>query len=277
MADWPAIDAWLKELYAPDLPPLVERTAEAQQRLGQLYALDRPAREAHAVVKHVQSEAAREYAALGDLVAGILRTAGVSLAGLPAATARALAELAEAGDRMGLADLRPESFERAVAAETMAGFRREAEVEAARAQAERTQRRIRESQARQARLRRLLDERARAAPIEEQKAREWVRNAGIIAQKSDEYARRLAELEAANGALRVAARGLEYAQIRDLDAAVEALDAAVRERQSIYDGYAALPPDLSLACLKLEEAKQNRDRLRRQCEAAADAAFGGSG
>ncbi|KAJ1718040.1 hypothetical protein LPJ61_006918, partial [Coemansia biformis] len=139
--------------------------------------------------------------------------------------------------------------------------------------AEAIQRQIQESRERKTRLQRLLDERTKGAPIEEQKAREWVRNADIIAQKSDEYAARLSELTEANRALRAGEQGLEYAQIRDLNAATETLGRAVLEKQSIYDGYAALPPDISLAYLKLEEAKQQRDRLRMECENAVDAAF----
>ncbi|KAJ2709815.1 hypothetical protein H4R19_004056 [Coemansia spiralis] len=274
LADWAALDAWLASLYAPGQPPSVAKDPETQQQLSRLYALDRPVREVHAIVEGVQSEAARDYTALGDQLAVILRTAGLSPSDLPESTAKALSELSELGSRLGLGDLRPESFERAVALETMAEFQRQSAIEALRDQTEATQQQIQESRERKARLQRLLDERARTAPIEEQKAREWERNADIIAQKSAEYGRRLAELNAAKRALQVRERGLEYAQIRDLNAAVEVLGQAVAEKQSIYDGYAALPPDISLARLKLEEAKQRCDRLRIECENAADAAFG---
>ncbi|KAJ2769004.1 HAUS augmin-like complex subunit 1 [Coemansia nantahalensis] len=274
--DRAALEAWVADLFAPEPPPPVADDSETQQRLRQLYALDRPAREVRAIVEDLQSEVAREYAALGDLLAGILRTAGLSPSDLPEPTATALSNLSEVADRLGLGDLRPESFERAVALETMAAFRCQSEIEALRDRTEATQRQIQESRGRKARLQRLLDERTRAAPIEEQKAREWERNADIIAQKSAEYSRRLDELDAANRALRVRERGLEYAQIRDLNAAVELLGQAVAEKQSVYDGYAALPPDLSLARLKLEEAKQRRDRLRIECENAVDAAFSAS-
>ncbi|KAJ2808925.1 hypothetical protein H4R20_000519 [Coemansia guatemalensis] len=270
---WETIDSWLKKLYAPSLPPLIPKNSEMQQRLSQLYYLDCHAKEVDAIVEGVQCEAVREYTALGNLFAEILQAAGITLAGLPPSTAKALSELSRLAYDLGLADMRAEFFERAVAVETMAGFKRQSELDSIHEQTAEVQRRIKQSHERQARIQRLLDERTKAAPIEEQKAREWERNADIVGQKVDEYRERLSSLNALNSARQVRERGLEYSQLHALDAAVEALGRSVEEKQNAYDGYSALPPDISLANLKLEEAKQKLEQLRIECEHAVDEAF----
>ncbi|KAJ2445872.1 hypothetical protein GGF42_005851 [Coemansia sp. RSA 2424] len=273
LIEWQSLDEWLKQLYAPSQPPLISKDAKLHQQLSQLYLLDRPAREAQRIVERVQCEAASEYAALSSHTQAILQTAGLAVGDLPATTIKALADMSALASDLNLSDMRLESFERAVAEATMSGFKRECRLEAIRTQAVDVGRQTRASQGRQAQLRRLLEERTAAAPIEEQKTREWLRNADIIAQKSGEYRRRLDETEAETGKLQVARRGLEYAQIKKLDAAVNALSASVQAKQRMNDGYAALPPDISLAHLKLEEAKQALEQLRIECENAAAAAF----
>ncbi|KAJ2883505.1 hypothetical protein H4R27_002713 [Coemansia aciculifera] len=278
LVDWQRLDEWLKRLYAPSQPPLMSKDTKVQLQLSQLYLLDRPAREAEKIVERVQSEATSEYVALASHTQAILQTAGIALGDLPATTAKAMADMSAIASDLGLSDMRIESFERAVASATMAGFKRERQLEAIRTQAADISRQTRASQERQARLRQLLEERKAAAPIEEQKTREWLRNADIITQKSSEYKQRLAETEAETNKLQVSQRGLEYAQISQLNAAVGALSTLVQEKQRMNDGYAALPPDISLAHLKLEEAKQALEQLRIECENAAAAAFSsGSG
>ncbi|KAJ2354112.1 hypothetical protein GGH92_000247 [Coemansia sp. RSA 2673] len=273
LVDWQRLDEWLKRLYSPSQPPLVSKDAKTQQQLSQLYILDRPVREAQKIVERVQSEATSEYAALASHTQAILQTAGIALGDLPATTTKALADMSALASDFGLADMSIESFERAVAEATMAGFKRERRLEAIRTQTANVGRQTRASQERQVRLRQLLEERKAAAPIEEQKTREWLRNADIIAQKSSEYKQRLAETEAETNKLQVSQRGLEYAQISQLNATVCALSTLVQEKQRMNDGYAALPPDISLAHLKLEEAKQALEQLRIECENAAAAAF----
>ncbi|KAJ2740943.1 hypothetical protein GGI20_005521 [Coemansia sp. BCRC 34301] len=278
LIEWQHLDEWLKRLYAPSQPPLLTKDANLQQQLSQLFLLDRPAREAQKTVERVQSEAISEYVALASYMQGILQTASLSASSLPATTTKALADMSGIASDLNLSDMRLESFERAVAEATILGFKRERRLEALRAQTAAIGKQARASQGRQAHLRKLLEERRAAAPIEEQKTREWLRNAEIIAQKSEEYRRRLAEATAEIGSRQVAQRGLEYAQLKKLDEAVGALGASVQAKQRLNDGYAALPPDISLARLKLEEAKQALEQLRIECENAAAAAFStGSG
>ncbi|KAJ2488278.1 hypothetical protein IWW37_004958 [Coemansia sp. RSA 2050] len=273
LADWQHLEEWLKLLYAPSQPPLIAKDARTQRQLNQLYLLSQPVREAQRLVERVQNEATSEYVALSSHIQTILQTAGVTLGDLPTATTKALADMSAIASDLGLSDMRIESFERAVTEATMAGFKREQRLEALRTQAAGIGRQTRASQERQARLRLLLEQRTAAAPIEEQKTREWLRNADIIAQKSSEYRQRLNETEAETDRLQVSQRGLEYAQISRLNASVCALSDVVQEKQRMNDGYAALPPDISLAHLKLEEAKQALDQLRIECENAAAAAF----
>ncbi|KAJ2017303.1 hypothetical protein IWW57_001353 [Coemansia sp. S610] len=271
--DWQSLEQWLKQLYAPSQPPLITKDSKTQQQLSQLYLLSQPVHEAQKLVERVQSEATSEYVALSSHIQTILRTAGVSLGDLSTATTKALADMSAIASDLGLSDMRIESFERAVTEATMAGFKREQQLEAIKTQAAAIGRQTRASQERQARLRLLLEERTAAAPIEEQKTREWLRNADIIAQKSGEYRQRLNETEAETDKLRVHERGLEYAQLSQLNASVCTLSDVVQEKQRMNDGYAALPPDISLAHLKLEEAKLALEQLRIECENAAAAAF----
>ncbi|KAJ2079952.1 hypothetical protein H4R24_003421 [Coemansia sp. RSA 988] len=270
---WETIDPWLERLYAPSLPPLIPKNSEMQQRLSKLYYLDCHTKEVHDIIEGVQSEAAREYTALGNLFAEILQAAGITLAGLPLSTSKALSELSKLANDLGLSDMRAESFERAMAVETMAGFKRQTEFDSIRDQTIEVQRRIKQSHERRSRLQKMLDERTKATPIEEQKAREWERNAEIVEQKVNEYGERLSSLNELNNARKVRERGLEYTQLHSLDAAVQELSRSVEEKQNAYDGYSALPPDISLANLKLEEAKQKLEQLRIECEDAVDAAF----
>ncbi|KAJ1997380.1 hypothetical protein H4R26_005851, partial [Coemansia thaxteri] len=226
LVEWARLDEWLRQLFAPAQPPTVGLNARIHIQLSQLYAVDGVARSAQDIAERVQREATSEYAALSGVLLGVLQTAGLAPCDLPASAVKALSDLSGVASDLGLADMRPESFERAVAAATMAGFQRERRLDAARAQAASVERQTRASQERQARVRRLLEERAQAMPGEAQKTREWLRNADIIAQKTREYGARLADAEADIAQRRVAERGLEFAQMRKLDASVAALLAA---------------------------------------------------
>ncbi|KAJ2802377.1 hypothetical protein H4S07_004708, partial [Coemansia furcata] len=182
LVDWQRLDEWLKRLYAPSQPPLISKDPKVQQQLSQLYLIDRPVREAQKLVERVQSEATKEYVALASHTQAILQAAGLAIGDLPATTTKALADMSTIASDLGLTDMRVGSFERAVTEATMAGFKRERRLEAIRSQLTDVGRQTRASQERQTRLRQLLEQRVAAAPIEEQKTREWLRNADIIAQ-----------------------------------------------------------------------------------------------
>ncbi|KAJ2822683.1 hypothetical protein IWW50_004109 [Coemansia erecta] len=271
--EWPTLDAWLKELYAPALPPMISKTPQMHGRLTTLYRLHQPIREVQRIVADVQSEAAREYTALSANISDTLQAAGITVSSLPLSTSKALTELSTIASNLGLPDMRTETFECAVAWQTMQGFKRQTEIDSLHEQMGGLQRQIRSSQGRQKRLRALLEERQRTAAVEEQKAREWERNAQVVSQKSSEYRGRLDELRAAIGERAAEERGLEYEQLRALDARVEGLRQSVAEKQNVYRGYEALPPDIPLAYVRLEEARVKLERLRTECENAVDAAF----
>ncbi|KAJ1965434.1 hypothetical protein GGI12_000771 [Dipsacomyces acuminosporus] len=271
--DWNTLDSWLRQLYAPSLPPSVNHDTETQQKLSQLYAYSQTADHIKKVAEKVQQAAASEYESLAAQAVEILSSAGIAASSLPPSTSKALSDLSKIAADLNLPDMRIETFEQAVSHDTMAGFKRQMEVDSAKQQISEVNQKIRQSQGRQKRLRQLLEERKASAPIEEQKTREWIRNSEIIAQKTSEYKERRGELEAINQSIGVRERGLEYAQVKELDMAVEELRKAVKDKQSAYDGYAALPPDISLAYLKLEEAKEQLEQLRIECENTVAAAF----
>ncbi|KAJ2831357.1 hypothetical protein J3B01_005366 [Coemansia erecta] len=271
--DWPALEQWLKELYAPALPPMVTKTPQMQHRLSTLLRLHQPILEVQHIVDAVQTEATREYTALSATISDNLQAANITLSSLPSSTSKALSELSTTAVDLGLSDMRAESFECAVASQTMQQFKRQTEIDSLNEQTTGLQQKIRSSQNRQAKLRALLEDRRKAAPIEEQKAREWERNAQVVSQKSNEYRERLAELQRAVKESGAEERGLDYDQLKELDTRVEELRATVDKKQNIYKGYEALPPDISLAYVKLEEAKVKLEQLRAECEHAVDAAF----
>ncbi|KAJ1893706.1 hypothetical protein LPJ66_005598 [Kickxella alabastrina] len=274
IVDWARLDQWLKSLYTPSLPPLLaNRTVEMQHYLSQLFHIDACIRNAHSIVHRLQSEATNEYQALANQTSDILSHAGLpsTTSALPHPTASALAELSKTASNLGLSDMHPESFERAIAAATIDGFKRQTLVHNLVEQTETVHRKTKESRERQRLLRKLLEHRKVAAPVEQQKAREWVRNSQVIAAKTREYERRLEELA---GMSEERGRVREYAEVKALDGEVGKLGVAVKGRQLALDGYKALPPDISLAYLKLEEAKMALGRLRVECENAVAAAFG---
>ncbi|KAJ1834995.1 hypothetical protein H4S02_003204 [Coemansia sp. RSA 2611] len=273
LVGWATLDTWLKELYAPELTPMFTKSDDMQRRLSTLYRLHQPIVEIQQIVENVQSEATREYTALSAAIADTLQTAGITVSSLDPSASKALSELSTTASDLGLSDMRIESFECAVASQTMQAFKQQAEIDRLSEQTAALQRQMRGSQSRQAKLRALLEERSKAAPIEEQKAREWERNANVVSQKTQEYRERLAEIQGVIDERRVEERGLEYAQLKELDQRVEELRAAVEYKQNRYRGYEALPPDIPLAYLKLEEARVQLEQLRIECEHAADAAF----
>ncbi|KAJ1741358.1 hypothetical protein LPJ68_002909 [Coemansia sp. RSA 1086] len=271
--DWNILDAWLKELFAPELPPLISKTPAMLKQLKTLYQLHKPILTAQQTVENVQSEAAREYTALAANIADILKTANITLSGLSHPTSKALLELSATASDLGLSDMRIESFECAIASQTIQRFKQQTEAALLAEKTQKLQEKIRNSQSRQAKLRALLEERQSTVGSEEQKSREWVRNAQVVQQKSSEYRERLEELQRIQSERQAEARGLEYEQLKQLNDRVEQMRASVDEKQNMYDGYKALPPDIQLAYLKLEEAKVKLDQLRADCEVAADACF----
>ncbi|KAJ2403124.1 hypothetical protein GGI23_000203 [Coemansia sp. RSA 2559] len=269
--DWAVLESWLKTLYAPDLAPLVTKTPALHRQLSQLYCLDSIARAAQTLVMQIQSEATAEYDALSAQLLEILQPARLTPTDLPPSTAKALSELSQTAADLGLSNIHIESFERAVAAQTINEFEQRTRIEQARDQRRMVQQRIRASQERQRRLRKTLDARTEDAPVEEQKTREWLRNSAIVAQKTQEYRVRLEELKREEA--RSPLGELEYAEIKKLDATVNELQKDVDERKNACAGYSALPPDIQLAYLKLEEARQTLAQLRVDCENAVAAAF----
>ncbi|KAJ2451848.1 hypothetical protein EV183_003310 [Coemansia sp. RSA 2336] len=271
--DWNILDAWLRELFAPDLPPLINKSPAMLKQLETLYRLHRPILAVQRTVENIQSEAAREYTALAANIADILKTANITFSSLSQPTSKALSELSATASDLGLSDMRIESFECAIAAQTIQKFKQQTEAALLAEQTHKLEEKIRASQSRQAKLRALLEERQSTVGSEEQKSREWVRNAQVVGQKSSEYRERLEGLQRTQSERQAEARGLEYEQLKQLNDRVEQLRASVDEKQSMYDGYKALPPDIQLAYLKLEEAKVKLDQLRADCEVAADACF----
>ncbi|KAJ1797545.1 hypothetical protein LPJ59_003070 [Coemansia sp. RSA 2399] len=270
--DWAVLDNWLKALYAPDLAPLVTKTPALHRHLSQLHRFHSIACEAQALVVQIQSEATAEYDALSAQLLAILQPARLAPTDLPPSTAKALSGLSQTAVDLGLSNMHIESFERAVAAQTIDGFEQRARIEQARDQRRMVQKRIRASQERQRRLRKTLDARTEDAPVEEQKTREWLRNSAIVAQKTQEYRVRLDELKREEA--RSSSLGeLEYVKIKKLDATVNELQKNVDERKNACAGYSALPPDIQLAYLKLEEARQTLAQLRADCENTVAAAF----
>ncbi|KAI9502364.1 hypothetical protein GGI25_004757 [Coemansia spiralis] len=261
---WEDLGSWLKMLYAPSLPPLYNKTAEMQQRLSSLRRIGLIVKESCEIVERVQTEATAEYGALSDRLTAILQPVGLLPTDLPT-TAMELSELSQIATTLSLPNMHIESFESAVAMQTILGHGRRETLDLLKDQIRRTERQVRGSQERQRRLRRLLSERVADAALEEQKTREWLRNARIVEGKVAEYRARLAE-PSGEGVL-------EYKQMKELDGRVNELRREVEEKQRVCSGYSALPPDIQLAYVKLEEAKQTLDQLRVDCENAVAAAF----
>ncbi|KAJ2520041.1 hypothetical protein H4217_002291 [Coemansia sp. RSA 1939] len=295
LVGWEVLDKWLKDLYAPDqLPPLVSSSSSTPQlhrELSRLYTTSSIIRESQSIVAQIQAESTLEYTALSARLHKILQPLRLVPADLSPAARDALSGLSQLACELGgVSDLRVESFERAVAARTIEQFENSLRAEKARDQTRALRQKISESQERQRRLRALLDSRQTESAVEEQKTREWLRNSAIVAQKTNEYRARLDQMMAEDqkeeagraGGRRIVTlrdtRGgsngvVEYAQIKELDATVNELQGAVDERRAACAGYSALPPDIQLAYLNLEEARQTLEQLRVDCERAVAAAF----
>ncbi|KAJ1645808.1 hypothetical protein LPJ64_002650 [Coemansia asiatica] len=274
IVDWLQLDEWVKTLYTPDTPPVIShKTEDVQKQLSQLYHLDRCIQGARSIVQRIQTEATAEYQGLADQIANILDAADISLSAstLPKPTQHALAELSKLASNLELPNMRPESFERAIARNTIDGFRRQKQLDLLQSKTEDIWRKTEESRERQKKLMALLERRKQAGVVEQQKAREWMRNARVIAHKTEEYEQRLAELGRQRNEKK---EQHEYADLKQLDEKVNALNKDVSDKRMALEGYNALPPDISLAYLKLEEAKQALDQLRIDCENAVAAAFG---
>ncbi|KAJ1725742.1 hypothetical protein LPJ53_000003 [Coemansia erecta] len=269
LLDWPQLERWLASLYAPSLPPLLAHTPALQAQLTHLHTTSTVIHSARTILAHLHTEALSEYQALSQRTSLILHSASLSLSAscLPASTASALSALSQLASSMGLADMHVESFERSVALATTRGWRRTQEVESMREQRETIKRRVGESRERQRKLGLLLERRRRDAVVEQQKAREWRRNAQVIGQKTAEYERRLDELA------QTRCRTREYHELRNAADEINAVQEDVEKKRRAVEGYASLPPDISLAYLRVEEAKLSLDRLHADYEKAVSAAF----
>ncbi|KAJ2375679.1 hypothetical protein IW150_002413 [Coemansia sp. RSA 2607] len=265
--DWPQLDRWLKTLYAPSLPPLLTHTPALQATLTALHTTSTILHSARTLLTNLHHEALAEYQALTHRTTHTLQAAGLSPGRLPESTHRALASLSHLALTLELSNMHTESFECAVAQQTVSGGRRTRELESLREQRVALGKRAEESRERQRRLRILFASRRTDAVVEQQKAREWRRNAQVIGQKTEEYERRLDEL------MRARSRPREYHELRRAADVVAEVQEDVEAKRSAVEGYAALPPDISLAYLRLEEAKQALDRLRANYEHAVSAAF----
>ncbi|KAJ1906924.1 hypothetical protein IWQ60_011970 [Tieghemiomyces parasiticus] len=112
----------------------------------------------------------------------------------------------------------------------------------------------------------MLAEAEPVKPAEEQKIREWTHNTQLLARKATEYQTRLDDLVNEYAKRRIEARGLDYPTLQASDTRIRELSDQLRDAMRRLESYQALPPDITLATIKLDEANSALAALEKQRE-----------
>ncbi|KAL1919617.1 uncharacterized protein VTP21DRAFT_1548 [Calcarisporiella thermophila] len=260
---WNRIEQWLKKFY-PDGPPPYEKTPSTLAVFSELMLLNEHQDELEKLSLQSFKETSYEYNAEAKRLNAILERLGIQSDSLSKQGANHLHTLSSIALTLGLGDVRLSSYQRALSALTLssAQIKRQSATLESYAQTIRSWRL--EADQKLARLKVILKECEAKRASEETKTADRYRSTETLSRKAREYRKRLEELEREydeNGI-----DSLRYSSLKHLEHQLEQLEAALVTKKNRLERLHDIPPDYTLARLKLQEQRQKLANLTEQRE-----------
>ncbi|GJJ68980.1 HAUS augmin-like complex subunit 1 [Entomortierella parvispora] len=267
--DWSQIDRWLQNKYGSEVIPSFERTEESGRVLSELMKLneaqDSQAKKAITALRQLSSSYRREDTRLKE----VLMLFDLHRENLPAETLRQLADLADLAMILGLDDTRLESFQAGLSQlhldliyHTRAQRLQEARLESIERSQEKAQRDVEDLRELQHRW---MEERESTGDMELRTRRRSTELSKIHSAEDEVQLQNLEKRQREEG-LDVNAQGLSVSQLEASERRVHEYQEQVEAQNKMLSAYQQLPPDYSLATLKVREATMKLDELSAEHE-----------
>ncbi|KAJ1962724.1 hypothetical protein IWQ62_003438 [Dispira parvispora] len=269
---WDKVDEWLHQLTTheqlkSECQGHIERTPET---LRLLLALKRQHEAAVRARKHMQDtdhQLQSQYEAETKAYTTILERLGIPMEGLTHGVLTKVQLFAELGQTLGVKDYEQSSYQTAIThlKDSLRTLQRD--VLAAEQRRDDVRRRKHNCNQQLRKIKRMLQYAQSLKPSEEQKIQEWSHNTRILAQKTSEYSQREDTLSCDYAGLQAESRRIDYASLEVTNSHIQQLKEQLATQSDKLASYRALPPDITLAQLRLEEA--NRHLFPRTTDLAA--------
>ncbi|KAJ1972827.1 ABC transporter ATP-binding protein arb1, partial [Dimargaris xerosporica] len=269
---WAIVDAWLHQqqpqisaasaaseaaqsygAWAAAIASL-ERTDETLALLELLHDYQAHARANQELASQFNRHMAREYETQTACMTQALQATSMSLANVPPSLKDQLESLSSIAVLLDLKDVTLSSFQVALCTWCNRYWAQKRTLLELRSQQRRIQQRRQDAQRQLQKVKRVLSQATAARPMEEQKVREWRHNTQLLSQKTKEYATRVADLDNAVQAIDPVAKQIDYDSLKRSNGRIAELSELLDQHQAKVNSYMALPPDITLAKLKLDEA-----------------------
>ncbi|CAG8505872.1 7678_t:CDS:2 [Paraglomus occultum] len=260
---WQIIDQWLDNLYKDTPLPLFERNPDTAAALYEIALFNKEQDAAAKLVKENRIMHRIEYVEEDKRLQEILRVIGISKNDLSKNGECAIRTLSSLAITLGLGDVEQSSYFRALAQLNIESERTQRSRNMTKHTIEEFENQIQEASLRLERLNMLTSSlRSKWDFVEEQKLKEWKKNSSLLTRKSCEYGNRLLHLEKQYELIGVEEGGLRVENLKQMEKNVEALGELLETKQQKLQIYQEMPPDLQMAQLKLDHARETLAELR---------------
>ncbi|CAG8564933.1 10584_t:CDS:2 [Paraglomus brasilianum] len=254
---WQIIDQWLNDLYKDTPLPLFERNPDTAAALYEMALFNKEQDAAAELVRENRTMHRIEYVEEDKRLQEILKVIGISKNDLSKNGECAIRTLSSLAITLGLGDVEQSSYFRALAQLNIDSERTQRSRNMTKRTIEEFENQIQEASLRLERL-----NTNKWDFVEEQKLKEWKKNSCLLTRKSCEYGNRLLHLQKQYESMGVEEGGLRIENLKQIEKNVEALGELLETKRQKLQIYQEMPPDLQMAQLKLDHAREALVELR---------------
>ncbi|RHZ75002.1 hypothetical protein Glove_218g43 [Diversispora epigaea] len=259
---WETIDTWLKKLYKDKPVPLFERNPATANALHRIALLNQQQDTISEIILQQQKIHALEYRTEALRIKDILDTVGISKENLSKNGALALKSLSSLATIFGLKDIERSSYLSAIAQLTIDSYETERQIYEVSRIIESLKINTQEAKLKEEKLIILLTNLRKKWDLhEKQKLKEWEANNDLVNKKAIEYNQKLIRLEKQYSSMNIEKEGLNFQKLKQREEKVGVLEQQIKTKTKKLKTYRVLPPDIMMAQLKLDEAKQTLNKL----------------
>ncbi|KAJ1653608.1 hypothetical protein IWQ61_006301 [Dispira simplex] len=259
---WNEVDEWLRRLTTneqlkAECQRHIERTPETLRLLLTLKHRHDATTQTRKHMQQTDHQLQFQYEAETTVYTAILERLGITVEDLPHGVLTKVQLFTELGQTLGVKDYEQSSYQMAIThlKDTLRALQRDVLVTEQRRDDVRRHKHRCNHQLRK--IKRMLQDAQSLKPSEEQKIQEWSHNARVLTQKTTEYTQREDTLRCNYAGLQVVSRRIDYESLDATNTHIQQLKEQLAAEGEKLASYMALPPDITLAQLRLEEANCN--------------------
>ncbi|EXX58706.1 uncharacterized protein OCT59_017508 [Rhizophagus irregularis] len=260
---WEFIDSWLKSHFKDKRVPLFEKNSAVASALYEMALFNKQQDTMTEIIIKRQKIQAMEYRSEAKRIKDILETMRLSKDDLSKNGVHSLKTLTSLAIILGLANTEQSSYLSALAQLNLDILRAERNNNAIVGIIESMETRIQKAKSKNEKLDKLLyNLRKSWDSKEEEELRKWEKNMDLLLQKGKEYQDRIMKLERKYNELNVEEGGLRFKVLKKKEDYINYLEQEIGTKKAKLKTYQIMPPDIILAKLKTDEAKQKLDELK---------------